>query len=220
MRSRVISLALLVFLASCAEAMAEKPTFTLADPGTEEIVDYSSYGEFVGAGTENYRYIVRDPAGLSRAVGEGIYPNSASIFKDPQYIKFKKEGKLEGSHWDFINTKDYQANFYKWATTSESRGVKLFYAALALERAGHYIHALKAYYAIVVHFPHSIGWTYWHTPWYVGQVIDEDPIVITSTSQVARNSISFHKYINICCVKYIVCTAMWISSTSSTIQCS
>ena len=170
MRSRVISLALLVFLASCAEAMAEKPTFTLADPGTEEIVDYSSYGEFVGAGTENYRYIVRDPAGLSRAVGEGIYPNSTSIFKDPQYIKFKKEGKLEGSHWDFINTKDYQANFYKWATTSESRGVKLFYAALALERAGHYIHALKAYYAIVVHFPHSIGWTYWHTPWYVGQV--------------------------------------------------
>ena len=29
--------------------------------------------------------------------------------------------------------------------------------------------AIKAYYSIVTHYPGAIGWTYWHTPWYVGQ---------------------------------------------------
>ena len=90
--------------------------------------------------------------------------------KDPQYKEFKKQGRLKGKHWDFVNTKDYQANFYKWATAAEARGAKLFYTALALEKAGHFTHAVKAYYAVVVHFPQTIGWTYWRTPWYIGQV--------------------------------------------------
>ena len=37
-----------------------------------------------------------------------------------------------------------------------------------LEKSGLIAHAVKAYYAILVHFPASYGWTYWKTPWYVG----------------------------------------------------
>ena len=147
----------------------ENPSFELADKGKELIINYTKYGEFEGVGTSSYRYTIDDQAGLSKAVGEGIHPNSSSALKDPEYKRFKKEKKLQGSHWDFINRPEYQANFYKWATASEERGVKLFYTAYALEKSGHIRHAIKAYHAMVVNFPKTIGWTYWHTPWYVGQ---------------------------------------------------
>lgn len=159
-------------IVGCGEksALKEVPLFKLADRGSENIVNYKRYGKFEGIGTEDYRYIIEDQAGLSKAVGEGIYPNSSSVLKDPGYKEFKEQGKLKGKHWDFINKPEYQANFYKWATAPEERGVKLFYTAFALERSGHIKHAIKAYYAICVNFPKTIGWTYWHTPWYVGQV--------------------------------------------------
>ncbi|MFH1644978.1 MAG: glycoside hydrolase family 2 TIM barrel-domain containing protein [Candidatus Omnitrophota bacterium] len=152
------------------EVFIETPLFELYDKGTEEIVNYAKYGEFEGIGSPEYSYKVTDLAALTRVAGEGIYPNGSSLQKGPEFKRLNKEGKLRGSHWDFINTRDYQANFYKWASASEERGVKLFYTALALERSGHIKHAIKAYYALVVHFPKTVGWTYWHTPWYVGQV--------------------------------------------------
>ncbi|MBU0759193.1 MAG: hypothetical protein KKC66_02890 [Candidatus Omnitrophica bacterium] len=158
-------------------AAEEKPkilrpatTITLHDQGKEDFVDYTRYGYFKGLGTEKYRYVVKDPEGLAAAVGEGIYPNTSGITWDPRYREVKKEGRLKGNHWDFVNTDDLEANFYKWAQAPEPTGVKLFYIAMALERSGLLRHAIKAYYAIAVHFPKSVGWTYFHTPWYVGQV--------------------------------------------------
>jgi len=148
----------------------QEATFKLYNKGSEDIVDYQKYGEFKGIGGSDYKYTIKNQAGLSKAVGEGIYPNSSSVLKDPEYTLFKKKRKLKGSHWDFINTRNYQANFYKWATASEERGVKLFYTALALERSGNIKHAIKAYHALAVNFPKTIGWTYWHTPWPVAQV--------------------------------------------------
>ncbi|MCX5782629.1 MAG: hypothetical protein NT145_08035 [Elusimicrobia bacterium] len=144
--------------------------FELYDKGTEDIVDYSKYGTFIGAGTEKYQYKMSDPAGLKVAVGEGIFPNVVSILRDPVFKKAKKEGKLEGSQWNFVNTDSYQYNFYKWATVQDDPGVKLYYTALALERSGNLRHAIKAYYAIIVHFPKSTGMTYWGTMWYIGPV--------------------------------------------------
>jgi beta-glucuronidase len=141
----------------------------LQNPGKEKVVNYGKYGKFVGVGTKDYKYIVIDQKGLLEAVGEGIYPNTGSVLKDPNYIRAQKQGRLRGNHWDFIYGDDMEANFYKWATAHEPWGVKLFYIGLALERAGYINHAIKAYYAIVVHFPGSVGWTYWHTPWYPGQ---------------------------------------------------
>ena len=159
-------------LAGCglSNSLDEAPSFKLADKGSVGIIDYSKYGIFEGVGTKDYSYIIEDQAGLSKVVGEGIYPNSSSILRDPEYKEFKSSGKLKGKHWDFINKPEYQANFYKWATAPEDRGVKLFYTAFALEKSGHIKQAIKAYYALCVNFPKTIGWTYWHTPWYVGQV--------------------------------------------------
>ena len=70
----------------------------------------------------------------------------------------------------FVHSPDLEAAFLKWAmASSEPQGVKLFYTwvysrKIRLNQAGD-----KCYYSIVVHYPGSYGWTYWHTPWYVGQ---------------------------------------------------
>ncbi len=141
----------------------------LYDEGKEDFVDYAKYGDFTGVGTKDYKYVVKDQAGLSEAVGEGVYPNTSSIRWDPEFNKAMKAKRLEGSAWDFLQSPDLEAAFLKWATASEPQGVKMFYAGLILEKAGLIKQAIKCYYAIIVHFPGSYGWTYWHTPWYLGQ---------------------------------------------------
>jgi len=142
---------------------------TLYDPGKEDFVDYAKYGEFKHSGSKDYRYIIQDQEGLSAATGEGIYPNTASLRWDPAYKKVLAQGRLEGSHWDFIHSPDLEAAFFKWATAPEPVPVKLFYTGLILEKSGLIKQALKCYYAIVVHYPGSFGWTYFKTPWYLGQ---------------------------------------------------
>ncbi len=150
--------------------VSQIPTsIVLYDPGKEDFINYGKYGEFKNIGTKEYQYIIKDQEGLSTAVGEGIYPNTTSVRWDPEFKKAQKEKRLEGSQWDFMHSPDLEAAFLKWAMSTEPQGVKLFYTGLILEKAGLIKHALKCYYAIVVNFPGSYGWTYWHTPWYVGQ---------------------------------------------------
>jgi beta-glucuronidase len=140
----------------------------LYDEGSEFPVDYYKYGKFVGIGTKDYRYIVNDPIGLSKAVGEGIFPNTSSVKFDPEFIKIKKE-LFKIDHWQVLNSRDLKTAFYKWNVTPEPQGVRQFYIADILERSGLIKQAVKAYYAVLVHFPNSYGWTYWHTPWYIGK---------------------------------------------------
>jgi len=154
-------------------------TFTLCDPGAEKVPDYEKYGVFHNKGTREYYYEVKDEDGLSKAVGEGVYPNSLAIYKDPEYQRYKKQGLLEGSHWDFVNVDDNQASFYKWALAEEEPGVAQYYTAMAMEKAGLYEQAVKAYYACIVHFPNSIGWTYFQTPWCIGKVALDKILYIT-----------------------------------------
>lgn len=142
----------------------------LYNSGTEDVVNYDKYGDFRNIGTDKYRYVVKDPEGLAEAVGEGIYPNTSGVIWDPRYRKAKSDGRLEGNHWEFVNIDDLEAGFYKWTQAPEPPGVRLFYSALALEKSGLLNHAIKAYYAIVVHFPKAVGWTYFRTPWYISQV--------------------------------------------------
>lgn len=150
----------------------QPPAFQLADVGKEQVVQYERYGKFLQVGSAQYRYEVTNWAGLAAAVGEGIYPNESGLMKDAAYQAAKAAGTLEGSQWDFTFHDNPQMAFFKWAETNEEEGVKQFYTALALERAGLLLHAVKAYYAILVHFPTSIGWTAFDppTPWYVGKV--------------------------------------------------
>lgn len=138
-------------------------------PGKEQIVDYTKYGKFLNVGTADYHYSITDIRGLADAVGEGIYPNTAAIYNDPRYKALKEEGRLKGSHWDFSNTDDLEAAFYKWAMAEEPWGVRLFYIGMIFEKAGMYYEAIKAYHALIVHYPKTVAWTYWQTPWYPGQ---------------------------------------------------
>lgn len=151
----------------------QKTVITIYDPGKEDIVDYKKYGYFKNIGTDKYGYVVKDQEGLSQASGEGIYPNTSGVNWDPNYKRVKLEKRLEGSHWDFVNTDDLEANFYKWANAPEPQGVRMFYTGLSLENSGLLKHAIKAYYSILVFFPKSVGWTYFHTPWYIAQVASD-----------------------------------------------
>ncbi len=150
----------------------EATAFALADAGTESVVDYARYGSFVDRGTASYRYDVTDWTGLAEAVGEGIYPNEGGLLRDPAFTIAQASGVLDGSHWDMTFLKNIQHSFFKWASTDEEPGVKQFYTALTLERASLWAQAIKAYYAALMHYPTSVGWTAFDppTPWYVGKV--------------------------------------------------
>ncbi|NLE64315.1 MAG: tetratricopeptide repeat protein [Elusimicrobia bacterium] len=150
---------------------SEKPRSVprIFKPGTDKIIDYAQYGTIEGAGTKKYKFKVNNPNVLSRAVGEGIYPNTADILQNPRYREVLKEKRLEGSHWDFANTPDLEAAYFKWAMAPEHWGVKLFFIGLTLEKAGMNLEAIKAYHALIVHFPNTVAWTYWQTPWYPAQ---------------------------------------------------
>ncbi|MCK4830259.1 hypothetical protein KA005_81830, partial [bacterium] len=159
-----------------------EPLFKIHDAGTEEIVDYARYGEFKNIGTSDYQYIINDWEGLSMAVGECIYPNNNSVFVSPYYKTLFKEKRLLGPRWSFTGDVDVLACYFKWAIEDqEDEGVKQFYIAQQLEKAGHIRRAVKAYYNIVVLFPKTIGWTYYLTPWPVGLKALEQLQVITRT---------------------------------------
>lgn len=138
-------------------------------PATEKIVDYTKYGEFQDVGTSKYRYVIKDVKALAAAVGEGIYPNTSSMYNNPRYKILKDEGRLEGNHWDFVNTEDLEAAYFKWLTAPEPWGIRMFYVGMLFEKAGMIHEALRAYHSLVVHFPKTVGYTYWQTPWYPAQ---------------------------------------------------
>lgn len=137
--------------------------------GKKKVIDYSKYGEFKNVGTAEYQYILNDNVSLAKATGEGIYPNTASVYNNPRRKIVQKEGRMKGSHWDFTNSDDLEAAYFKWVKAPEPWGVRLFYLGMIFEKAGLYYEALKAYHALVVHFPKTTAWTYWQTPWYPGQ---------------------------------------------------
>ncbi len=140
------------------------------NPGTEKVVDYRNYGQFEGVGTKDYKFAVKNPKELAAAVGYGIYPsNTTNIYKSPQYLKAKQEGRLEISHWDALKTSDLEAAYFKWTNAPEPTGIRLYYQGMVFEKAKMYYEALKAYHALIVHFPTTISWTYWQTPWYPAQ---------------------------------------------------
>ncbi|MCG2711518.1 MAG: hypothetical protein L6416_04240 [Candidatus Omnitrophica bacterium] len=132
-----------------------KPLLELDSPGELNIIDYSKYGEFQNIGTTRYKYRIKKRKGLASAVGEGIFPNADLVKKNREYKKLKAQGRLSGSYWDHVYTSDPVADFFVWATVKEKPGIKLFFTANALKEAGLIMHALKAYQAILIHFPRS-----------------------------------------------------------------
>lgn len=150
-----------------SEAVPSDDKLTLAFPGVVGPLDYEKFGTFEGLGTSAYKYKINNKQGLGEAAGEGIFPYDGLI-RDPAYRALVAEKKLVGSHWTFVDGNSAAKNFYKWASTNEDPGVKQFYTAMMLERAGLLEKAVKAFYALAVHFPKTVSWTYYDTPWYVG----------------------------------------------------
>ncbi|HQP09952.1 MAG TPA: glycoside hydrolase family 2 TIM barrel-domain containing protein, partial [Candidatus Omnitrophota bacterium] len=62
-----------------------------------------------------------------------------------------------------------EAAYFKWITATEPWGVRLFYLGMVFEKAQMHYEAIRAYRALIVHFPKTVAWTYWQTPWYPGQ---------------------------------------------------
>lgn len=145
-----------------------KPAFQLADAGSPDPVDYSKYGTFKNLGTDDYRYEITDAKGLGKELGEGIFPNEDGVLDDPAYLKLAQTGALETRHWDALQLADPQAAFFIWAQAAEEPGVKAYFTATALENANLIRHAIKAYHAVLVHFPRSACWSADGTfVWYV-----------------------------------------------------
>lgn len=145
-------------MASGIWASDERPAFELFDPGTEKAVLYERYGEFTSIGTFEYKYTIKDESGLTKASGEGIDPNR-NVEKDPAYPNLLAEGRLKGSPWKHVETNDPQADFFVWSTAyKEDGGLRLFFEAKALEKAGLYLHAIKAYRAAMILYPDSFCW--------------------------------------------------------------
>ena len=142
----------------------------ILDLGLEFPVNYDVYGTFYNEGTGNYLYSITDTPGLAAAVGEGIYPNTESVLENSLYQEYLTSGKLTGDVWDFIDSDDPLADYFKWATaTGVQEGEKLYYTALALENMGEIKHAIKAYYALIVHFPFTQAYNLFeHIYWYPG----------------------------------------------------
>src|SRR5581483_3144041 len=150
-----------------SEAVPSDDQLTLAAPGMAGPIPYKKFGHFDGVGTPDYHYVITDKKGLSDAAGEGIFPYGG-VFRDPAFKKLMQDKALEGNQWKFVDGNTAAKNFYKWVSTNDDPGVKQFYVALMLERAGLLETAVKAFYAVAVHFPKTISYTYYDTPWYVG----------------------------------------------------
>lgn len=165
-RSLVLPLAILLALPADPGVAMPVPAFELPFTGIEFPVDYGRYGKFSGVGTTQYRYDITDSSGLALAVGAGVYPNY-DLSASPRFKRFEASAGKGVNPWDFLH-KDPEEGFYAWSMASEmDEGVKLFYVAESLRRAGHIKPAIKAYYAVVVHFPRAVAWNadgafYWY----------------------------------------------------------
>ncbi|MBD3271911.1 MAG: hypothetical protein GF384_05185 [Elusimicrobia bacterium] len=163
--------------------------FTLAFPGKNGIPDYEQYGTFENIGTDDYRYVIEDRHALGLVSGSGVYPDWKTVLKDPAYERLKQEGRLSGNHWTHVDSGDPLADFFVWCRAPEEHGVKQFFIAQALEEAGLYMQAVKAYYAVIIFFPRSPCWGADRSfVWYVGpeaiqrikQILNQRPEMLLS----------------------------------------
>lgn len=140
-----------------------KTPLTLKNPGEGLFLDYKKYGKFEGVGKNTYKYVLADSAGLAKAVGEGIWPNTSDVKNNPLWEAMEKSGWMKNSHWQNIDFNFPTPMYFSWATAAEDPGRKLFYTAEALKYAGIaqndmtlIVHAIKAYHAIMIHFPGTV----------------------------------------------------------------
>jgi hypothetical protein len=147
-------------------------------------IDYSAFGSFENMGTSKYHYVIKDRPGLAAQAGAGVYPNDGNLKSDPEYRRLVQQKLLEGPLEDFRPEVDPVRAYYKWVSHkgAANQGLRLYNIARSLEEMGRLWQALKAYHAVVVHFPKSVSWQD-SSPWYIGvsaldavhRLLDEHP---------------------------------------------
>jgi beta-glucuronidase len=143
--------------------------FPLSDKGVFPIIPYEKYGTFSNKGKLKYDYHVNDTTKLAQAAGAGIFPNFEALRQTSRFRTLSEQGKLKGVLSDFSPMDNPELAFYKWGTHKPipKIGLRQFVVAQSLELGGHPRQALKAYYAVVVHFPKDVMWDN-GKPWYIG----------------------------------------------------
>ena len=151
------------YLAETRDLKVRRIPLTLKHPGEGMFLDYNKYGRFEEVGTEGYKYVLQDSAGLAKAVGEGIWPNTSDVQDNPLWKVMEESGWMKNSHWENVDFKAPTPMYFSWATAGEDPGRKLFYTAEALKFAGMIqndmtliAHAIKAYHAIMIHYPGTV----------------------------------------------------------------
>lgn len=132
-----------------------QPAFVLKYPGADRPVDPS----------------VRDLEVLAKAMPEGVYPNQKALLDNPDYQRMQQDGSLKKDHWQALGSGDLQAAFYIWANAPEPEGIKAFFSAVVLERAGHILPAIHAYQTVVNFYPKTTAFARDNSfVWYPGEV--------------------------------------------------
>ncbi len=168
-RKTLFCFVLLSCLVLCNNRYASSADFQLSCSGKENIIEYEKYGTFKKVGENGFHYEITDHKGLAIATGEGVYPYEIISENSLRLAELLKENKLDGGVWEFTGIDDKELSFYKWATAGEENGVKQYFTASVLYEAGLLEQAVKAYYAVLIHFSRSVCWgENGSFVWYVG----------------------------------------------------
>ena len=131
-------------------------------------INYQEFGEFKNVGTGKFEYKMTKSKELKKLVGDYIYPN----FNVPEdmrekYKEFVKSGAIvKEDIWANANSGNPEADILAWVTVptiigngpEHAMGIKQFFIAEILSRAGEYEMAIKAYYSVVLNFPKTACW--------------------------------------------------------------
>ncbi len=121
-------------------------------------MDYEKYGEFKNVGTYQFKYVIKDRAGLAKASGEGIEPSN-TVTQNPRLKEIREANRIKPNVWAHVNSGDPEADYFAWASCmTQDPAEKLLFTGHALEKAGLYSHALKAFRAAIILHPTSYSW--------------------------------------------------------------
>ena len=141
-------------------------------------VNYQDYGEFKNIGTNSFQYKITKSKELKAAVGDYVYPNFVvPENKREKYKSLLQSGAIvNGDIWANADSGNAEADILAWVAIPKvdqnlfehSQGIKQFFIAEILARAGEYEMAVKAYYSVIINFPRTACWNSDTTfVWYV-----------------------------------------------------
>ncbi len=142
-------------------------------------VNYEKNGKFSDIGGVKFNYKITNLENYKKEAGDYVYPN-LTVPKELQekYKKMYTEGKIRKNDiWSHVNSGDSLADLLAWVSiktvegnfAEQGDGIRQFMLGDLLRSIGEYQLAIKAYYAVVLHFPKTFCWTSDGSfVWYVG----------------------------------------------------